>query len=74
MEKLRRIKIVSENDEIIQFDNGHHPDMRTRAYDACGNCLDSQRMIELCNEAISQIKFRMELAKSVEKLLNDKEE
>lgn len=74
MEQLRRIKIVSKNDEIIQFDNGHHPDMRTRAYDACGNLLDSQRMIKLCEEAISQIKFRMELAKSVEKLLNDKEE
>lgn len=74
MKKLRRIKIVSANDEIIQFDNGHHPDMRTRAYDARGNYLDSQRIIELCVEAISQIKFRIELAKGVEKFLNDKEE
>lgn len=74
MEKLRRIKIVSENDEIIQLDNRHHPDMRIRAYDACGNYLDSQRIIELCEEAISQIKFRIELAKGVEKFLNDKEE
>lgn len=74
MEQLRRIKIVSANDEIIQFDNGHHPDMRIRAYDACGNLLDSQRMIELCEAAISQIKFRIELAKGVEKFFNDKEE
>lgn len=74
MEKLRRIKIVSENIEIIQFDNGHHPDMRIRAFDACGNYLDSQRIIELCEEAISQIKFRIELVKGVEKFFNDKEE
>lgn len=73
MEKLRTIKIISENDEIILFDNGHHPDMRVSAFDTYGNSLDLQRMIELCEEAISQI-FRIELAKGFEKFLNDKEE
>lgn len=52
--KVRRIKIVSTEAEIIQIDTGKGGSMR--AYDPCGNMLSPMRIVELLKEAVSKIR------------------
>ena len=57
--KVRRIKIVSTEAEIIQIDTGKGGSMR--AYDPCGNMLSPMRIVELLKEAMGKVKYVMDM-------------